>query len=120
MKRKLFLSVIVASATALFSSGAMADSKDGAKLFKKKCGACHKLGKHAMGPNLSGIIGRKAGSTDYKKYKGLKGADFVWDEDNLSDWIKNPKKFLGKKTSMAGKIKKEDDREKIIDYLKSL
>ena len=119
MKKHLFLSVIVASATALFSSSAMADAAAGQKLFKKKCAMCHKLDKNAIGPKLKGILGRKAGSTDYKKYKALKGADFVWDEDNLSDWIKDPKKFIGKKTSMAGKIKKEKDRDAIIAYLKT-
>lgn len=119
MNKQLSLALLIACAMAFTSSSAIADSGAGKKLFKKKCGTCHKFDKHALGPNLKGVIGRKAGSTDYKKYKGLKGADFVWNEENLSEWIKDPKKFIGKKTAMAGRIKKEADRVAIIEYLKS-
>lgn len=119
MKSKLTLCLTVAFAVALSSSAAVADSAAGKKLFKKKCGACHKMEKHAIGPMLKGVIGRKAGSTDFKKYKALKGADFVWDEKSIDGWLTNPKKFIGKKTSMASKLKKPKDRAAIIDYLKS-
>ena len=101
---------------------ASGDATKGAKTFKK-CKACHTVkegGKHKSGPNLFAIVGRKAGSTDYKKYKGLKGSDIVWTEDNLDKWLKNPKKFIGKKTSMVMKLKKEADRKNVIEYLKTM
>ncbi|MBT4933079.1 MAG: c-type cytochrome [Rhodospirillaceae bacterium] len=98
-----------------------ADAEDGAKLFKKRCGSCHstEAGKHKNGPSLAGIIGRKAGSTDFAKYKGLKGSDVVWDDKNMDQFLANPKKFVGAKT-MAYKLKKEDQRAVIIAYLKTL
>ena len=91
----------------------------GAALFKKKCSTCHSLepGKNKVGPSLSGIIGRKAGSSDFPKYRALKDADFVWDKTNIAAWIADPKKFIGKPTAMTVKIKNEKDRQAIIEYL---
>lgn len=113
------LSLVLVGALTLFSTTAFADVDKGKKIFKKKCGSCHELDKHKVGPMLKGVIGRKAGSTDFPKYKALEGADFTWDESNISAWLADPKKFIGKRTTMAGKIKKEKDRLAIIEYLKS-
>ena len=122
-----FLAFSLATVIALASSAAFAggDAKKGEKVFKK-CAACHSVeaGKHKIGPSLAGIVGKKAGSTDFTKYKALKGADFSWDEDTISDWITNQKDFLKSKglptkTAMRIAIKKEDDREDVIAYLKA-
>jgi cytochrome c len=128
MNKGKFLAFGLATAMALASGAAFADgdAKKGKKVFKK-CKACHTLdaGKHKIGPSLAGIIGRKAGTADgFTKYKALKGADFVWDDDNIAEWIIDQKKFLkGKglptKTSMKVKIKKEKDRKNLLAYLKS-
>lgn len=123
-----FLAFGLTAAMALASGSALAggDAKKGEKVFKK-CKVCHKTeaGKHAVGPSLAGIVGRKAGSTDFKKYKAMKGADFTWDEDNISEWVENQKEFLKSKglptkTAMRVKIKKEKDRKNLIAYLKTL
>jgi len=100
---------------------AFADAQSGKKTFKKRCAVCHSInaGKHKNGPSLAGIIGRKAGSTDFPKYKGLKGFDAVWDAQNLDKFLSNPKKFVGAKT-MAFKLKKENERADVIEYLKTL
>jgi len=118
MNTTKILALGVAAAIAVSSGSAMAKSK-GEKLFKKKCGTCHTMeaGKHKVGPSLADIVGRKAGTTDFKKYKALKGSDIVWDEDNLDKWIANPKKFIGKPTAMTVKVKKEKERDAIIDFL---
>ena len=122
-----FLAFSLATIMALASSAAFADgdAKKGEKVFKK-CAACHSVeaGKHKIGPSLAGIVGKKAGSTDFTKYKALKGADFSWDEDTISAWITNQKDFLKSKglptkTAMRIAIKKEDDREDVIAYLKA-
>ncbi|MEE2746294.1 MAG: c-type cytochrome [Pseudomonadota bacterium] len=111
----------------LFSNTGSAggNATKGKKVFKK-CKACHavKAGKNKTGPSLAGIVGKKAGSVSgYKKYKGLKNADWVWDEANLDGWLKNPKKWLkaknGKKSAMVYKLKKAKDRANVIAYLKT-
>lgn len=111
---------IVAICLFAWAGGTASASDDGAKLFKKKCGICHTVepGKHKVGPSLAGVLGRQAGSTDFPKYKALSGADFAWDEERIDKWITDPKKFIGKSTSMTGKVRKEDDREAIIEFLK--
>lgn len=119
MKKILPLSLLAAFGMTLISGAAMADTAKGEKIFKRKCASCHSFEKHDTGPNLKGVVGRKAGSTDFPKYKGLKDAAFVWDEASLDGWLKNPKKFIGKPSSMAVKLKKAKDRKAMIAYLKS-
>jgi cytochrome c len=123
MKFATVSALAVALSVGLFAGSAFADGdeKKGAKVFKK-CKACHTVeegGKHKAGPNLFGVVGRAVASTDFKKYKGLSADDGTWDEDNLDKWLKNPKKFNGKKTGMVLKLKKEKDRKNVIAYLKT-
>ena len=53
----------------------MGDLAHGEKVFKK-CSACHMIaadGKNKIGPNLWGVIGRKAGAIDdYNYSKAMK------------------------------------------------
>ena len=121
------MTIFVVIATVFFVGSALAsgDAAKGKKVFKK-CIACHALkeGKNKTGPSLAGVVGKKAGTVSgFKKYKGLKGADWVWDEKNLDGWLKNPKKWLkaknGKKSRMVYKLKKAKDRANLIEYLKT-
>jgi len=102
-----------------------ATAADGAKVFKK-CKACHDLeaGKHKVGPSLAGVVGRKAGTADgYTKYKGLEGADWVWTEAELMAYLEDPTAYTkaknGGRSSMSFKLKKEDQRIAVIEFLKS-
>ena len=122
-----FLSFVLTAAIALASSSAFADgdAKKGKKVFKK-CKSCHSMevDKHKIGPSLAGIIGRKAGTANgFKKYKALKGADFSWDEENISEFVQNQKKFLkskGQSTKIAMRVKiKAKDVNNLVAYLKS-
>jgi cytochrome c2 len=122
-----FLSFVLTAAIALASSSAFADgdAKKGKKVFKK-CKSCHSMevDKHKIGPSLAGIMGSKAGTANgFKKYKALKGADFSWDEENISEFVQNQKKFLkskGQSTKIAMRVKiKAKDVNDLIAYLKS-
>ena len=128
MKTTAIMAIAIAAAISATSGSAMAKG-DAPKAFKK-CKACHSMepGKHKLGPSLAGILGRQAGTVDgFTKYKAMKGASFTWNEDNLDAWITDQKAFLkanadivgGKRTSMSVKVKKEKDRDAIIDYLKA-
>lgn len=115
-------SIRIAAALACFAFlPATTMASDGESLFKKNCKKCHSMepGKHAIGPSLADIFGKQAGQQDFKKYKALVGSDIVWDDANMSAWIEDPKKFIGQKTPMAVKVKKAEDREAIIEYMKS-
>ena len=124
--RALLPTILLASLAVSTSSLAEGDPVRGKKIFNK-CKACHavKAGKHKIGPSLYEVIGRKAGTAvGFKKYRGLKGADWTWTEQNLDQYLTNPKKFVkknsNKRSSMVLKLKKKTDRDAVIAYLKSL
>ena len=119
----LFGAILVLGATPAIAGG---DAVRGKKVFNK-CKACHsiKAGKHKIGPSLAAVIDRKAGTAKgFKRYKGLKGADWDWDEATLDEYLTNPKKFVKsrnkRKSAMILKLKKKRDRDDVIAYLKSL
>ena len=111
---------------------AAADAAAGKTAFKK-CEACHTVeaGKtKPTGPNLLGVIGRKAAATDFKYSDALKKAGakgLVWDEKNLNAYVEDPKKFLSEylgeskvQNKMIFSLKNATERENIAAYLKSL
>lgn len=121
---KLFLAAVGATALVAVSTASV-EAADGEKVFRK-CKACHTLeaGKHKIGPSLAGVVGRKAGTADgYTKYRGMEGADWTWTEENLMEYLKDPRGYTeertGTKSSMVLKLKKESDRKAVIEYLKS-
>ncbi len=124
--RTLLFSVFSAAvvSTALVATPAVA--ADGKKVYNK-CKACHKVeaGKHGVGPSLAGIYGKQAGTVEgYKRYKGLKGADWVWNTETLDAYLTDPRKYTKEKTGQAGsmvlKLRKPEERAAVIEFLKSL
>ena len=123
IRRIAKLALALATATALMSGAALAagDAAKGKRVFNK-CKACHSLkaGKNKIGPSLSGIIGRAAASVDsFKKYSpAMKESGITWDEETLKMFLAKPKKFLpGTNMAFPG-LKKEQQREDVIAYLK--
>jgi len=97
------------------------DATKGAKLFKQRCKQCHNIdkgGKHQVGPNLYGFVGRKTGQADGYDYSAAnvkKG--ITWSKDTLWAYLENPKKYIpGTKMVFAG-IKKTGERADLISYL---
>ncbi|ODQ67919.1 cytochrome c [Nadsonia fulvescens var. elongata DSM 6958] len=97
-------------------------AKKGATLFKTRCLQCHTTeegGPNKVGPNLHGMIGRKSGLaegfsyTDANKKKGV-----LWTEENLFDYLENPKKYIPGTKMAFGGLKKEKDRNDLITFLK--
>jgi cytochrome c len=101
------------------------DAAAGEKLFSR-CKACHAIGegaKNRVGPELNGIVGRKAGTADGYSYSAAMakaGADgLVWDEAALKSFLSDPRGFVkGTKMAFPG-FKKEGDLGNIVAYLKS-
>lgn len=122
---KIIFGCVAACAVSLALQPGSASAADGEKVFKK-CAACHttEVGKHRVGPSLAGVVGRKAGTAEgYNRYKGLKDADWVWTEDELMAYLDDPTKYTkdktGQRSSMGFKLKKEDERKAVIEYLKA-
>jgi cytochrome c len=122
MKRH-YLCLVAMAAWAGSATGALAggDAAEGEKIFSLKCKVCHQIGegaKNFVGPELNGIIGRKAGAVpDFNYSDANKSSGITWDEASLNEYLTNPKaKIPGTKMIFAG-LPKESDRDNIIAYL---
>ena len=118
--RKLVLAVAMIAAMPVAASAGDADA---GKAVFGKCKACHQIGegaKNAVGPNLTGVIGRKAGAAEGFNYsEAMKAAGWVWDEATFKDYITDPKKKVpGNKMVFAG-VADETDRDNLFAYLKA-
>jgi len=108
---------------------AAGDAAKGEADFKAKCAICHQIGpgaQNGVGPELNGIIGRKAASVaDFPNYSATMkkmGADgYVWTEENIDKWIHDPKAMIpDSMMSLAFPgIPDANERANIIAYLKS-
>jgi cytochrome c len=72
-----------------------------------------------IGPELNGVIGRKAGSVEGFNYsEANKNSGITWDEASFSEYIKNPRaKVPGTKMIFAG-LKDEQRIKDLIAFLK--
>jgi cytochrome c len=99
---------------------AKADVAQGEKL-SKVCASCHTFGAgeaNKIGPNLAGIVGAKRAHVSGFAYSdALKNAGGNWSQENLNQFLWNPKKAVpGTKMTFAG-LKKPEDRAALIKWL---
>lgn len=100
------------------------NATQGASIFKAKCATCHTNndgGPHKQGPNLFGVIDRPIGGVAGFGYTpATKGYGSNWTNENMFEFLANPKKFI-KGTNMAFPgFKKEQDRADVVAYLNTL
>ena len=123
MKTLVFLmSAIAAGTGALLAMPVAAQNADsGAATFQRVCGACHTVvaGKTSvMGPNLRGVVGRKAGSTAFAYSPAMKAAGFAWTPDKIDAYLASPRKVVpGTRMAYMG-MAKPTDRADIVAFLK--
>ncbi len=106
--------------TSLGGVYADADLANGARQFRR-CQSCHTLndgGRHTVGPNLHGVIGRAAASTDRFSFSSqLSESGLTWDVATLDAWIENPRALVpGNRMSFVG-LRDAEDRRDVIAYL---
>ena len=117
----LALAAALAAASAGSPAFAEGDPARGEKVFGK-CKACHTVArgaKHKVGPNLHGVIGRRAGAAEgYGRYsRGLKTAGFAWDAELLDRYLTSPRKMIKGGRMIFPGLKKARDRADVIAYL---
>ena len=120
MQRVLALAS-VACLLSVASARADGDPDMGKRQFAP-CSACHTVeegGPDKVGPNLHGVIGRKAGSKPGFAYSdALKNSGITWDEAKIDEWIKKPAALVpGTKMAFIG-VSNDAVRANIIAYLK--
>lgn len=87
-----------------------------------QCAACHNVktdGKHGVGPNLRGVVGRKSGTAaGYAYSPAMQSAGLTWDEATLDKYLTKPMDIVkGSKMAYAGQSDAAK-RKEIIDWLK--
>ena len=125
--RSAWFAALAAIAVGTAAAPSMAQDVENGQSLYRQCRACHQVGagaKNLVGPQLNGIVGRKAGTVDgfnYSEANKKAGADgLVWNEANLLKYLENPLQFMpGTKMAYAG-LKDEADRKDVIAYLKSV
>jgi cytochrome c len=124
MKLSRSLSLAAAMSALLLPALAAAQgAPDGAAIFKQQCQMCHVSAKDAkptLAPNLSGVAGRKAGTSAFASYSpALKASGLVWNEANLDRFLTAPGKLVPG-TRMVIAVPDAQRRAAVIAYLKSL
>ena len=117
------LAALAALGLALAPAAQAQDAEAGAKVFAQ-CRAYHAIaagGRNGVGPNLFGILGRKAGEVEGFRYsaalKEKAAAGLVWDEPTLRRYLANPKEVVpGGAMSYVG-LRNEQQLTDLLGYL---
>lgn len=109
------------SAAAAEPAAVAAKAGSNGKILFLRCSACHALEPDAgnkVGPNLAGVIGRKAGAVAGFAYSApMKASGLTWSREELDRFLESPTKVVpGTKMAFAG-IPDAAQRRAVIDYI---
>ncbi|HME84180.1 MAG TPA: cytochrome c family protein [Roseiarcus sp.] len=122
MKR---IPLVAISAFSLIASARVAsadgDAAAGEVTFKV-CRTCHQIGESArnfVGPELNGVVGRKAGTVPGYNYSDAnRNSGLTWEEATLTKYLKSPRDVVpGTKMAFPG-LMRDSDIADVIAYLK--
>ena len=89
-----------------------------------RCKSCHTVdvgGNNGTGPNIHGMFGAEAATKEEFNYsKALEESGIVWTEETLDAWIEKPRSLVPRTSMAFVGIKKPEDREALIAYLKTV
>ena len=118
----LLLGPGVEALAALAPAPAQAQVDAGRRLFAR-CTNCHEVGagaRNGFGPQLNGIVGRKAGSAPAYAYSpALKQAGFVWNEQKLVAFIRDSEKVVPGNKMRFLSFMSEKQASDIVAYLRT-
>ena len=95
----------------------LADKQHGAVVFRA-CSGCHHERADATGPDLRGVVGRKAGSVDGFRYSNaMRRANLVWTVENLRAYLRDPQALVkGNRMPFPG-LPGETDVDDVVAFL---
>jgi cytochrome c len=106
-------------AVTLAATVSAAPAPNGETLFNQRCKACHSAVANKpspLGPNLAGVVGRKAGSLTFAYSPALKASGLVWTKPQLDKYLTAPTKMVPG-TRMVLSVPDAAQRKAIVDYL---
>ena len=110
---------LAALAASLLATPALAQP-DGKGLYDLQCNFCHS--DDSLGPALTGVAGRKMGSTSFDYSAALKAkgeAGKTWTDEELDAFLKAPADHTPG-TKMMMSVSDDAGRKAIVEYLKTL
>jgi cytochrome c len=123
MVRALKSMGLIAVTLMLASQAGAADAKHGASVFQR-CAVCHSNTKGAparIGPNLFGVVGRKAGTFPEFSYSAaMKGAGFVWTTNKIAAYAQHPQVVVPGNRMSFGGLSSAKDADDVAAYLATL
>jgi cytochrome c len=100
------------------------DAAAGQRVFNQ-CRACHSIevgGRNGVGPNLAGILGRKAGLAEGFRYspalREKAEGGLTWDEETLRAYIQNPRAVIPGGSMTYPGLRNDQQLNDLIAYLK--
>jgi cytochrome c len=113
----------IALAISFAGAAPAANVASGRALFSR-CAACHtadKGGPNGLGPNLYGVVGRKAGSKkDFSYSNAMRNSGIVWTNQKLDAYITHPADIVpGNRMAFAG-LPDAKQRADLIAWLDTL
>lgn len=102
---------------------AAGDIQAGKALFASRCASCHSVGPAAragFGPQLNGVIGRRAGSTpDFGYSPAMRNAGFTWSEPQLRRFLTSPSDVVPGNRMRFWGIGDEKKLDDLLAYLRT-
>ena len=123
-KSLLTVALLAATTITVQAQGQGAGDPVKGKAVYKRCAVCHtdtKGGADGLGPNLFGIVGKKAATKPgYAFSAPLVASNIIWTQANLIQWSAAPQKMVpGNKMFFAG-ITSKNQQADLAAYLKTL
>ncbi len=94
----------------------------GRELFLAACATCHTPGQGVVtGPDLTGLMGRKAGSVPGFHYsRALRNSRIVWSAATMDTFLENPQGAIPGNTMPYPGLPDAKERAELIAYLQTL
>lgn len=124
MSHRLLLAAAAAFALGHAPAVQAQDVDAGSRVFNQ-CRACHTInegGRAGVGPNLHGVVGRKAAAIEGFRYspsmRQKAEGGLTWTEEDLRAYLRNPKEVVPAGSMAFPGLRNEQQLNDLIAYLK--
>lgn len=120
---RILMAMVASTCVAATASAQSGDAAAGQRVFNQ-CRACHTVdrgGRNGVGPNLWGVMGRRAASINGFRYSAnmreLGEGGLTWTEDRLRAYVRNPKDMVPRGTMSFPGLRSDTQINDLMAYL---